>query len=52
MVPKGSPLGQVVLDGYKALYQNGTYAAIMKKWKLDGNMISAPGLNLAKGAAK
>ncbi|MGJ0191829.1 ABC transporter substrate-binding protein [Pantoea sp. RRHST58] len=52
VVPKGSPLGQVVLDGYKVLYQNGTYAAIMKKWKLDGNMISAPGLNLAKGAVK
>ena len=52
VVPKGSPLGQVVLDAYQALYQNGTYAAIMKKWKLDGNMIDAPGLNLAKGAAK
>lgn len=52
VVPKGSPLGQVLLDAYQALYQNGTYAAIMKKWKLDGNMIDAPGLNLAKGAAK
>jgi polar amino acid transport system substrate-binding protein len=52
VVPKDSELGKVVLDGYKALFANGTYAAIMKKWKLDGNMISAPGVNLAKGAAK
>ncbi len=52
VVPEDSELGKVVLDGYKALFANGTYAAIMKKWKLDGNMISAPGVNLAKGAAK
>ena len=52
VVPKGSELGKVVLDAYKVLYQNGTYAAIMKKWHLDGNMINAPGLNLAQGAAK
>ncbi|KGT90347.1 amino acid ABC transporter [Erwinia typographi] len=52
VVPKDSELGKVVLDGYKALFANGTYAAIMKKWKLDGNMITAPGVNLAKGAAK
>ncbi|WP_312241101.1 ABC transporter substrate-binding protein [Pantoea sp.] len=52
VVPKGSELGNVVLDAYRELYQNGTYAAIMKKWKLDGNMINEPGRNLAKGAAK
>ncbi len=52
VVPKGSELGKVVLEGYKTLYENGTYAAIMKKWQLDGNMISEPGFNLAKGAAK
>ncbi|MEZ3499880.1 ABC transporter substrate-binding protein [Pantoea sp. KPR_PJ] len=52
VVPKGSELGRVVLDAYKVLYQNGTYAAIMKKWHLEGNMIGAPGLNLAQGAAK
>lgn len=52
VVPKGSPLGQVVLDAYKELYQNGTYAAIMKKWQLEGNMTTAPGLNLAKEASK
>jgi len=52
VVPKDSALGKVVLDGYKVLFNNGTYAAIMKKWKLDGNMIKAPGVNLAQGTAK
>lgn len=52
VVPKDSELGKVVLDAYKELFTNGTYAAIMKKWKLDGNMIKEPGVNLAKGAAK
>lgn len=52
VVPKDSALGKVVLDGYNVLFANGTYAAIMKKWKLDGNMITAPGVNLAKGAMK
>lgn len=52
VVPKNSALGKVVLEGYKELFANGTYAAIMKKWKLEGNMIKAPGVNLAQGAAK
>ena len=52
VVPKGSALGGVVLDGYKILFANGTYAAIMKKWGLEGNMIPQPGLNLAGAAAK
>ena len=52
VVPKGSPLGGVVLDAYKVLYQNGTYAAIMKKWQLEDNMTAALGLNLAKQEAK
>lgn len=52
VVPKGSELGNVVLDAYKELFSNGTYAAIMKKWKLDGNMLQQPGRNLAQGAAK
>jgi len=50
VVPKNAELGKVVLDGYKALFANGTYAAIMKKWRLEGNMLQAPGVNLAKGA--
>lgn len=52
VVPKDSPLGEVVLDAYKVLFANGTYAAIMKKWQLGGNIISAPGRNLAQGAVK
>jgi polar amino acid transport system substrate-binding protein len=47
VVPKDSALGAVVLDGYKTLFANGTYAAVMKKWGLEGNMLKAPGLNLA-----
>lgn len=46
VVPKGSPLGPVLLDSIKALMDNGTYAAIMKKWGLENNMIKQPGLNL------
>ena len=47
VVPKGSALGGVLLEAYQILFQNGTYAAIMKKWHLEGNMIPAPGLDLA-----
>ncbi|MEB5970515.1 ABC transporter substrate-binding protein [Pantoea dispersa] len=52
VVPKGSPLGEVVLDAYKELFANGTYAAIMKKWQLDGNMLPQPGRNLAQETVK
>ncbi len=53
VVPKDSPLGAVVLEAYQKLFDNGTYAAIMKKWHLEGNMIKAPGRNLASaGGAK
>jgi polar amino acid transport system substrate-binding protein len=47
IVAKGSPLGGVLLAAYQKLFDNGTYAAIMKKWGLEANMIKAPGLNLA-----
>ncbi len=47
VVPKGSPLGEVLLEGIKTLVDNGTYAAIMKKWGLENNMISEPGINKA-----
>ncbi|RWR07488.1 ABC transporter substrate-binding protein [Sinirhodobacter populi] len=46
VVSKGSPLGPVLLDGVKELMANGTYAAIMKKWGLENNMIAEPGINL------
>jgi polar amino acid transport system substrate-binding protein len=47
VVPKGTALGEVVLEGYRKLFENGTYAAIMKKWGIEANMLKAPGLNLA-----
>ncbi|TMV77807.1 transporter substrate-binding domain-containing protein, partial [Thioclava sp. BHET1] len=46
VVPKGSPLGPVLVDAFKELMKDGSYAAIMKKWHLDGNMIDQPGMNL------
>ncbi|MEZ2219034.1 ABC transporter substrate-binding protein [Rhizobium sp. RCC_161_2] len=46
VVPKGSPLGPVLRDAVKLLMDNGTYAAIMKKWGLENNMIKEPGINL------
>lgn len=47
VVSKGSPLAEVLREGLQILFDNGTYAAIMKKWHLEGNMIKAPGINLA-----
>ncbi|AYG63768.1 ABC transporter substrate-binding protein [Rhizobium jaguaris] len=46
VVPKGSPLGPILKDVVKVLMDNGTYAAIMKKWGLENNMIKEPGINL------
>ncbi|WP_449257492.1 ABC transporter substrate-binding protein [Bosea sp. (in: a-proteobacteria)] len=48
VVPKGSELGGVLKDAIKLLVDNGTYAAIMKKWGLENNMIEAPGINLSQ----
>lgn len=48
VVGKGSPLGEVLLGGLKILIENGTYAAVMKKWGLENNMIAAPGINLSQ----
>lgn len=52
IVAKGSPLGPVILAGFKELFDNGTYAAIMRKWGLEGNMLKEPGMNLAGQAEK
>ncbi|MEO7939625.1 MAG: ABC transporter substrate-binding protein [Burkholderiaceae bacterium] len=52
VVPKGSPLGEILRDSIQKLMDNGTYAAIMKKWGLQGNMLKSPGINLAKEAVK
>ncbi|EJN05865.1 periplasmic component of amino acid ABC-type transporter/signal transduction system [Phyllobacterium sp. YR531] len=45
VVPKGSPLGEVLRDGFKILIENGTYKIVMKKWGLENNMIDEPGIN-------
>jgi polar amino acid transport system substrate-binding protein len=46
VVQKGSPLGPLLRDAIAVLQQNGTYAAVMKKWGLENNMIKTPGINL------
>ncbi len=46
-VKKGSPLGPVLLDAFKVLFEDGTYDAVMKKWGLENNRIAAPGMNYA-----
>lgn len=46
VVPKGSELGPVLKDAIQALMDNGTYAAIMKKWGLENNMLKQAGINL------
>jgi polar amino acid transport system substrate-binding protein len=46
VVPKGSSLAPVLRDAIKVLMDNGTYAAIMKKWGLENNMLKEPGINL------
>lgn len=48
VAPKDSPLSKVLLEGLQKLFDNGTYAKIMKKWNLEGNMIDAPGININK----
>lgn len=48
VVPKDSAIGKVLLAALQELFDNGTYALIMKKWKLEGNMLPAPGVNLGK----
>lgn len=47
VVKKDSELGPLVRDTLQVLFDNGTYAAIMKKWGLETNMIDKPDLNLA-----
>lgn len=49
VVKKGSELGPVLQESLQVLFDNGTYQAIMKKWKIDGNTIDKPGMNLAAG---
>ena len=48
VVPKGTELGGVLKDAIKVLVDNGTYAAVMKKWGLENNKLEAPGINLSQ----
>ncbi len=48
VVTKDSPLGPVLLAAIQELVKNGTYTQIMKKWGLENNMISEPGINKAQ----
>ncbi|WP_439271616.1 ABC transporter substrate-binding protein [Pseudochrobactrum sp. HB0163] len=52
VLPKNSPLAEVLRDGIQILIDNGTYAAIMQKWGLEKNMIDKAGINLAGKSAK
>lgn len=47
VVPKDSPLADVLLGGLEILHENGTYDAIMTKWGLENNMLEEPGINLS-----
>lgn len=46
VMPKGSPLTKIVLQALKEVFQNGTYAKIMKKYGLQDEMLDKPGINL------
>ena len=46
VVPKDSPLADVLLEAFKTLHQNGTYNAIMEKWGLKANELETPGINM------
>jgi polar amino acid transport system substrate-binding protein len=48
IVPKGSPLTQVLREALQALFNDGTYKKIMSKWGLTDVAIDAPGINMAK----
>lgn len=49
VLPKGSPMVDVILDAYKELYSTGVYDKIMKKWGLQAEMLPQPGVNLGHG---
>lgn len=48
VVPKGSPLAEVLRDAFNILIANGTYGTLMKKWGLDNNLIKEAGINQGK----
>jgi polar amino acid transport system substrate-binding protein len=48
VTPRGSELTDVILDAWQALYDSGEYERIMTKWGVSGDMLKAPGINMAK----
>lgn len=46
VVPKDSPLREVLVKALQKLIDNGTYGAIMKKWGTVDNALKKPGVNL------
>lgn len=46
VVPKDSPLRDVLVKALKELIDNGTYGAVMKKWGTSDNALKEPGVNL------
>ncbi|RAJ71397.1 polar amino acid transport system substrate-binding protein [Streptomyces sp. Amel2xB2] len=46
VVPKKSPLREVLVKAIGELIDNGTYAKIMKKWGTTSNSVEKPGVNL------
>lgn len=49
VVPKNSPLANVLVQAFGKLIANGTYAKIMAKYGLDRNELTTPGVDLAAG---
>lgn len=47
VVPKGSPLREVLREAVQKLMDNGTYTKIMKKWGVEANALEKAGVNLA-----
>jgi len=52
VVGKGSALGPVLRQAFNELIANGTYAKIMQKWGLEGNMIATVEMNLGDDPTK
>jgi len=52
VVAKNSPLGPLLRDAFNLLIENGTYAAIMKKWNLENNQLDRAGINLSNDMSK
>jgi len=51
VLPESRQLAQALLAGLRAIQTDGTYAAIMTKWKLSSLILKDPGINLATSRA-